>query len=80
MWNRFRTFTVLLKGTGGWGEIEAELLQRCFCSGGPFHVSGDGTALPTFQGMRQVPEPVPLLALSETSALQGTLLPTWCLC
>lgn len=32
---------------------EAEFLQGCFCSGGPFH---DVNALPTFQGVRPIPE------------------------
>lgn len=47
-----------------WGRV-AELLQGCFCSpDGPFHVSSDVNALPTFQAVRPVPDSVPLSAFS----------------
>lgn len=62
MWNSSRTSTVLLKGTEGG---VAELLQGCFCSpGGPFRVSSDVNALFSFQGLRPVPDSVPLPAFS----------------
>lgn len=61
--------TVLLKGTGGG---VAELIQGCFCSsGGPFHVSSDVNALLTSQGVRPVPDSVPLPAFSVRPLLFG---------